>query len=105
MANRRITCPALAPIESKNARHFPQRIPGRTSCSRHLPRLRQSAKPSLLSNSWPLRLAERSPKRNVLIVPSEPPSSISYRGRLAPSPTGFLHLGHARTFWIAQQRT
>jgi len=28
----------------------------------------------------------------------------TYRGRLAPSPTGYLHTGHARTFWIAHER-
>jgi glutamyl-tRNA synthetase len=27
-----------------------------------------------------------------------------YCGRLAPSPTGLLHLGHARTFWTAVER-
>jgi len=34
-------------------------------------------------------------------VPSDSPT---YRGRLAPSPTGLLHIGHACTFWAAYQR-
>jgi glutamyl/glutaminyl-tRNA synthetase len=39
-------------------------------------------------------------------VTTSPPTDFLhvYRGRLAPSPTGFLHLGHARTFWTAAQR-
>lgn len=32
------------------------------------------------------------------------PAASRYRGRLAPSPTGFMHLGHARTFGMAQER-
>jgi glutamyl-tRNA synthetase len=31
------------------------------------------------------------------------PSQPNYRGRIAPSPTGLLHVGHACTFWTAYQ--
>ena len=37
----------------------------------------------------------------IVTVPS---ASLTYRGRLAPSPTGLLHIGHACTFWMAYQR-
>lgn len=33
-----------------------------------------------------------------------PAKQPGYRGRLAPSPTGLLHIGHACTFWTAYQR-
>lgn len=44
---------------------------------------------------------ERNPTFNIQPAPFNP---ASYTGRLAPSPTGLLHLGHARTFAVAAQR-
>jgi len=50
------------------------------------------------------RTNRKSPSGDGTRTSAYNPSVSSYRGRLAPSPTGFLHLGHARTFLVAAKR-
>jgi glutamyl/glutaminyl-tRNA synthetase len=54
--------------------------------------------------SEPIGILERPIK--LIGEMSRPPASKTgeYRGRLAPSPTGYMHVGHARTFWTAYER-
>ena len=48
---------------------------------------------------WRTRAGDLTP-----LIVHTPSAGTRYRRRLAPSPTGLMHLGHARTFWVAQER-
>src|ERR1041385_1165924 len=102
MGHRPADCGALSRIASGDGGRLLARLERRTASAGHVAPLRQSPGDSLLSPAPPERVAGGASWR-ILLMGNNTVSS-SYRGRLAPSPTGYLHLGHARTFWIAQQR-
>src|SRR5205085_12520811 len=88
---------ALAPFTSQNRSRLAKGVPGRATSAGCLAQLCQSPAPAFFSLAPLQRLAGSTSGGRVL-------RHKAYRGRLAPSPTGHLHLGHARTFWIAQER-
>ncbi len=49
-------------------------------------------------------MAISSPSYNHIVDFTPTTQQLPYRGRIAPSPTGLLHVGHASTFWAAYQR-
>lgn len=56
------------------------------------------------SNDVTATSTNTSTTRNSSCSSTNGPLPLRRVGRLAPTPSGYLHIGHARTFWIAQQR-
>src|SRR5258708_19518198 len=88
----------LERIGGEGGAGFDQGLSRSATFAGHVFELRQNSKVAFISPAPIQRMAgEQSGAMNL-------PKMSSYRGRIAPSPTGYLHLGHAPTFWTAQQR-